>query len=77
MVYYGLDLSLSKLSIAQSSRKFCERDNHNAVILKSSNTIVLALVAQNLHDETKQHIHVVSVQPKVQPINKCTFILKD
>ncbi len=24
-VYYGLDLSLSKMSIAQSSRKFCER----------------------------------------------------
>jgi len=24
-VYYGLDLSLSKLSIAQSSRKFCEQ----------------------------------------------------
>jgi hypothetical protein len=24
-VYFGLDLSLSKLSIAQSSRKFCEQ----------------------------------------------------
>jgi hypothetical protein len=30
--------------------------------LKSSNTNVLALVALYLHDETKQHNHVVSVQ---------------
>jgi hypothetical protein len=34
-VYYGLDLSLSKLSIAQSNRKISER--HNTII--SSNTV--------------------------------------
>jgi hypothetical protein len=32
-VYYGLDLLLSKLSIAQSSGKFLERRNTNATKL--------------------------------------------
>ncbi len=41
-----------------------------AVLSKSPNTIVLALVAQYLHDETKQYNHVVSVQPKVHPITQ-------
>ncbi len=52
----------------------------NAVLLKSSNTNMLALVAQYLHDETKLYtIMSFLYNPKysqLRRMNKCTFILK-